>query len=160
MIEVTTTVHLPPTSSAGLNGRNVHKEKSGLGLSGGAIAGIVVGVVCGLALIAAVLGFLIYRKRHEEPDDEDFFDVGKEKPMEAAPNPFMTGGHAHNNSNLTRLYLNNTDEAFNYEPAGEFGGHHYNDLLQPPEEFGRRRLSNGLLPDMTRNTGLLKVVNT
>lgn len=111
--------------------------------------------------------FIWWRRRGEDDDDEDFFDLGGKEKSDfdsMAPNPFVTGGatagagHAHNNSNTTRSYSTTNDENFMFdngtnvaEPA---------DPLHPNEEFGRRRLSNGSLPDMvTRNPGSLKVVN-
>ena len=57
-----------PTPAAGGNGANGGKKDKG-GLSGGAIAGIVIGVLCGGAI--AVFGFMRYKKRGEYESMKD-----------------------------------------------------------------------------------------
>lgn len=165
VVEVTTTVGL---SSSATTTDDSSKNSSGSGsksksLSGGAIAGIVIGALAGVALLAGLVFLFIWRKRRNDAEDEDFFDLGggrSEKPYDSiAPNPFlgaaagataggMAAGHTHNNSNTTRSYSTNNDD------------HDHDVEYANDDDIGRRRLSNGSLPDMmTRNPGSLKVVN-
>lgn len=136
-------------------------------MSGGGIAGVVIGTLAGVALIALLAFFLWRRKRRndeDEDDDDDFFALAhrKEGFDSVTPNPLMprgagavgavaAGSHTHNNSNTTRSYSTNED-GFIMEPTG---GH---DAMYGEEEYGRQRLLNGSLPDMA-NRPPLKVVN-
>lgn len=128
----------------------------------------MIGSIAGVALIAvAIIFFLRWRRnRHIDDDDDDFFDSGHRKEPgfdSVTPNPLMTRGvgvagvgaagvHAHNNSNTTRSYSTNDD--------GLLDPHMLDNDYLADEEYGRRRLSNGSLPDMADRTSKpLKVVN-
>lgn len=73
------------TKTAGAGSAN--KSGGSKGLSGGAIAGIVVGVVVGVLLIAAILGFLCWRRKKR---------TTKSKPLAAAPYEKFGGNEAQN----------------------------------------------------------------
>lgn len=134
---------------------------------------MVIGSIAGVALIAGlILLFLRWRRNRDDDDDEDFFDTGRNKEQgfdSVTPNPLMSrgagvagvgaaGAHMHNNSSTTRSYSTN-DDGLDHNGLDH-------DFLLPPldEEYGRRRLSNGSLPDMAdrmadRRSQPLKVVN-
>lgn len=57
------------TSTSGLSSLNKGASPSHHKLSGGSIAGIVVGVVCGVLLLVGVLFFLFWRRRKSIPDE-------------------------------------------------------------------------------------------
>lgn len=172
VIEVTTTIN---TQSLTSSATGKLSGSSGKSLSGGGIAGVVIGTLVGVALIAGLIFFLIWRRRrNNDEDDEDFFDNGQGKEMgfdSVTPNPLMPRGgvgmagaagagaayHTHNNSNTTRSYSTNEDGFVMESNQNTYG---QDDYLRPPneEEYGRRRLSNGSLPDMANQTPL-KVVN-
>ena len=57
------------TSTLGLSSLNKGTSSTHNKLSGGSIAGVVVGVVCGVLLLAAILFFLFWRRRKSVPDD-------------------------------------------------------------------------------------------
>lgn len=135
-------------------------------MSGGKIAGAVIGSVAGAALIGVLTAFFIFkRRRQEERDEEDFFDMGKRDARmhgfdTVIPNNYhgditamggAIGTHTHSNSDTTNSDMSNP-EIFD-EDRDEF--------CNPREEdFGRRRLSDGSLPDMVvKGPGSLKVVN-
>lgn len=154
-------------------------ESTSKSLSGGGIAGVVVGSLAGVSLIAGLLFFLWYKRRNADDDHDDEFTLSgpKEKDQYSiGPNPFMTNaapgtgagagvaagaaaskGHAYHSSSgdLHSFDLTHNDEYLfeRYPPMPP---------AAPNEtaNFGRRRLSNGSLPDMvTRNPNSLKVVN-
>ncbi|KAM9907780.1 hypothetical protein OXX79_000767 [Metschnikowia pulcherrima] len=171
VLEVTTTVGPASTSSSsntGNSSQNTNASKKSSGVSGGTIAGAVVGSVAGVALISALVFFLLrWRKNRESEADDDFFDVGNKHAQSGfdsvPPNTFMAGAggvaaagsHTHKNSNTDRSYSSNNEDVFYY--ANENDRENY---YPGNEEYGRRRLSNGSLPDMlTRNPGSLQVVN-
>lgn len=175
IIEVTTTISSSASSTANSNERTHNGSGSKNSLSGGAIAGIVIGVLAGVALLAAI-AFLFWKRRREEPaEEEDFYDVGgvRQNGFDGVnPNPYIDGrgtagalaasglaAHDHHNSNTSRSYSSNNDDVFFFD---NMNSHRGDDALRPPdsEEYGRRRLSDGSLPDMVqRNPGSLKVVN-
>lgn len=165
VIEVTTTVGSLSLSTASATNKLSSSSSS---LSGGAIAGVVIGALAGVALIAGLIFLFIWwrrRRAEEEENDESFFDNKKNGFDSVAPNPLITrgtgmagvvagGAHAHNNSITTRSYSTNED-GFIIESGNDDYMHQPNE-----EEYGRRRLSNGSLPDMAnRNITPLKVVN-
>lgn len=158
-------------------GSNDDDEGGGGGLSGGAIAGIVVGSVAGVGLLAAgALFFLWYKRKHgDDQDDEDGFDLSPpaNEKYNVNPNPFVgpavgkngtvNSRHTKNPSNNTGSYTSNDEYyMFNAHPGGyDQGGNTNVNGFEPPyptEDFGRRRLSDGSLPDMAAKSSL-KVVN-
>lgn len=169
VIEVTTTVGgsssviSPTSSSSSLSQPSLSKK-----MSGGAIAGAAVGSIAGVALIAAGIIFLLWKRRRDnDNEEEDFFDMGdKDARMRGfdsvIPNTYTgnadaiessAGNHTHSASDTSNSYSTHPD-AFHYsEQRDEFA--------DPREEdFGRRRLSDGSLPDMVaKGPGSLKVVN-
>lgn len=175
VIEITTTVSgASNTSTSAAKSGSSSGSGSGSGskksLSSGGIAGVVVGVVAGVALIAAAVFFFL-RRRRDDGDDEEFYDdVGGARQHgfdTINANPYMdgtatsaavagVGAHGHHNSNTSRSYSSNNEDIFYFDNLNRGG-----DALRPPdEEHGRRRLSDGSLPDMVqRNPGSLKVVN-
>ncbi|CAK1357757.1 unnamed protein product [Cercospora beticola] len=60
----------PPANSTSSS----QKEPSSSGLGGGAIAGIVIGAVAGLAIIGLLLWFFVFRKKRVETPDENVED--------------------------------------------------------------------------------------
>lgn len=176
------------------NNSNNNNNKSSSGskkLSGGAIAGIVIGSIVGvLAIIGLFLFFCWYRKRDEDDNDDEFTLSGpaneEKHPYNINNNPFVTaaaavgaggagagaaagraGGTAYSGGTFTRgenshhldsfSSLHDNDDLLFVEPAHDITG----EGNKYSSDFGgRRRLSNGSLPDMvTRNPGSLKVVN-
>ncbi|ONH66821.1 Cell wall integrity and stress response component 2 [Cyberlindnera fabianii] len=114
------------------------------GLSKGAIAGIAVGAVLGvLALFAIIIFFFLRHRRNNDDDDEDHYSDKHTPPPvhnDFAPSQGATGGYG-------------------------FNGYGAQDPFQtvPPVPFyatenGRKRLSNGSLPD-ARHEKTLRVVN-
>lgn len=115
--------------------------------------------------------FCCYKRNKQNDDRDDEFTLSgpsneKTTTFDGAPNPFMVPQGAHNDDramdhhNKDSLHsvesINNDDY---YMPMGhpEFETPGANKLSS---EYGRRRLSDGSLPDMvTRNPGSLKVVN-
>lgn len=124
--------------------------------------------------IIGLVAFFLWRRRRGDTDDEEFYDdVGGMRGMRQNgsdsinTNPYMDGGaagaavaaagaHGHHNSNTSRSYSSNNEDVFFFDNLNRG-----DDGLRPPdEEYGRRRLSDGSLPDMVqRNPGSLKVVN-
>ncbi|KAK9317299.1 hypothetical protein V1522DRAFT_402885 [Lipomyces starkeyi] len=85
-LTVTTTVPASQSStggasnaSAGSSSANSGNSSSSHGISGGGIAGIVIGVIGGLAIIAALVFFFIRRRRREDDDDWSDYHGGKGK---------------------------------------------------------------------------------
>ncbi|GEQ72242.1 hypothetical protein JCM33374_g5929 [Metschnikowia sp. JCM 33374] len=180
VVEITKTVGSSSSSSAGSNSNGASSNPNGsqksTKVSGGTIAGAVVGSIAGLVFLFGLF-FLIFRwkkNRDAEEDDEDFFDVGNKRAQagnfdSVPPNTFTSGGgaagqtraatvggHAHNISATDRSYSSNAEDVFYYSNDAD----RENYFPSNGEEYGRRRLSNGSLPDMlTRNPGSLQVVN-
>lgn len=149
----------------------------------GALAGI------GL-LVAGALFFLWYRRRKSDDDDHDdeftLSGPAEKTDYSISTNPFIANGtdataagamaaagmaisqnasrsasHHHknssygNNSYNNNSYSSTNEDNFHFDDARNLP----NDFAKP-EDFGRRRLSDGSLPDMVaRNPGSLKVVN-
>lgn len=171
-MEVTKTINNSPTdTSLERNGSNPNKKEKSSLISGGSIAGIVVGCVAGVAIIGLLFLWLWKRRRQNEDDEDDFFSNNKENSFNEKSNPFSAGsgaagiagagvaGHNHNNSNTTRSYSTSNDDAF-FDPPSQHELDSPSHYLQPPNDYGRRRLSDGSLPDMVqRNPTSLKVVN-
>lgn len=133
--------------------------------------GAVIGSVAGAGLILGLVLFLCCFKRNRDDDDKDdeFTLSGpsneKTDTFEGAPNPFrmaQTGrnddGHIdHRKDTLYSLDTTNNDDFFMAAGHPDTESPGQNKLSS---EYGRRRLSDGSLPDMvTRNPGSLKVVN-
>lgn len=138
-------------------------------LNGSQIAGAVIGSIAGVLIIGALAYFFWRNNKNEDPDDTDHFDIGKKDARmrgfdSVIPNNYLEnlGGvdgvaaaahHTHSASDSGHSYSSNP-EALHY--AGD------RDELPTlrEENFGRRRLSDGSLPDMVaRGPGSLKVVN-
>lgn len=136
-------------------------------MSGGQIAGAVVGSIAGAIILGALAVFFIWkRRRSDDEDEEDFFDLGdKDARMRGfdsvIPNSYSgnvavagaaAGVHTHSNSDTSNSYGSNPDDFHYSGPRDEF--------VDPPEDLGRRRFSDGSLPDMVaKGPGSLKVIN-
>lgn len=167
------------SSSSSLTPKDDPKRGSSKKTAPGTIAGAVVGSVAGVGAIAALVAFFLWhRRRQENEDHEDEFTLSgpeKDPNYHISPNPFTSGNatagavaaagmmpqnnnrysHGHQASNANTLNSHSTsnhDEYFTFEN---------NEYLDPStQDYGRRRLSDGSLPDMVqRNPGSLKVVN-
>lgn len=166
----TTVVTAAPASSSAASGNNddkddkKHQSKS---LSGGSIAGIVVGSVAGVGLAAAGFIFLYcYRKRNGEDNDDEFTlsapnERGSLNDIHQ-PNPFVITNGAPNQhqdgslgTNLYSLETSVPDDYFRNSYAAPATMQHTD---RPSNEYGRRRLSDSSLPDMAASNPL-KVVN-
>ncbi|EGV64313.1 Cell wall integrity and stress response component 2 [Yamadazyma tenuis] len=172
------------SSSASATGHSDDTSKSSSGsskksLSGGAIGGIVVGVVGGIGLLAGLLFFLWYRRRHSDDDEDDFEKdaegfhavpplnrTGGKSEYNVTPNSFVGKKPTIKSEHTKQQSLNNNsfgsnDEYFMFEDARVASVGHGQGagvLPYPTEDYGRRRLSDGSLPDMITK-GSLKVVN-
>lgn len=140
---------------------------------------MVVGSLAGVSLIAGLLFFLWYKKRNSDEDHDDEFTLSgpaEKDQYSIGPNPFMANaaagagaaaagaagagavkGHGYHSSSgdLHSFDLTHNDEFLfeRYPPMPQ-------EAPNQTANFGRRRLSNGSLPDMiTRNPNSLKVVN-
>ncbi|KAK9374994.1 uncharacterized protein V1513DRAFT_57229 [Lipomyces chichibuensis] len=85
-LTVTTTVSASQSStggansaSAGSSSANSGNSRPSHGISGGGIAGIVIGVIAGLAIIAALVFFIRRRRRNNNDDDWSDYHGGKGK---------------------------------------------------------------------------------
>ncbi|OBA24223.1 WSC-domain-containing protein [Metschnikowia bicuspidata var. bicuspidata NRRL YB-4993] len=166
IVAVTTTVASGNSSSSSSSSSETTKS---LGVLGGQIAGAVVGSIGGVAVVSLIVFFVLrWRKNRDEDDDDDDFVFSDNKRAQlgefdsVTPHTFVGGGaaaaagtHTHNNSNTDRSYSSNNEDAFYFANDAERDNYYANNT-----EYGRRRLSNGSLPDMlTRNPGSLQVVN-
>ncbi|RLV96466.1 Cell wall integrity and stress response component 3 [Spathaspora sp. JA1] len=156
-------------------------KKQSKAVSGGTIAGAVVGGVAGVGIIAALIFlFIRYRRKKEEDEFDDIFTVGpvnKNDMSQTGPpplDPFSISGGYSNHPSSRRYSQQDTKHLSVY-------GHDYksssgtsnvenmysdefafteNNLSPSQLEYGRRKLSTGSLPDMIdRRPGSLKVVN-
>lgn len=166
---ITTTSQPSPTSSESSNNDNDDdKKQKKSGLSGGAIAGIVVGSVAGIGIIGLLAFlFLIKRRNSDDEEDDDFNEKDingftlagptKNYGNDITPNPFVTKNstikskHTKNQSFNSHSFNSNNEDFMFSNPNNE-------GLPYPMEDYGRRRLSDGSLPDMVTK-GSLKVVN-
>lgn len=142
----------------------------------------MIGSLVGVLLLLAAVFFVVRKRRQGGDDDEgdDEFHLatgpGSNRHIyDVKNNPFMTAGagagagaggaaaaaaaaHGHQHNQLNSFLSQDHDEEyFTFEkPKVDITG----EANKVSSEFGRRRLSNGSLPDMaTRNPGSLKVVN-
>lgn len=163
-------------TSSGSKDDDEKDSKSSSGLSGGAIAGIVIGSVAGVGLIAGLaLFFCWYKRRHDDDDDDDDNTTNFNEtkgfqtvvPPNVAPNPFVTKNSTIKSKHGKKSSLNNnsfnstSEDYFMFDDGRIINGQQQQDFASPPyptEDYGRRRLSDGSLPDMTTK-GELKVVN-
>lgn len=140
----------------------------------------------GAALLVGLIVLLFWwKKRRDNEDEEQFFDMTNpnEKKFDGiTPNPFLTaagaggagaagaGGrmalgtaaHAHQGSNTTHSYSSNNEDVLHYDDNhhGDLAGQDEFFSTGAGEDYGRRRLLNGSLPDMImRKPGSLQVVN-
>ncbi|CAH6723209.1 protein Slg1p [[Candida] jaroonii] len=169
---ITTTSQPSATSSESSsnddNDDNNDKKQKKSGLSGGAIAGIVVGSVAGIGIIGLLAFlFLIKRRNADDEEDDDFNEKdingftlagpSKNYGNDITPNPFVTKNstikskHTKNQSFNSHSFNSNNEDFMFSNPNNE-------GLPYPMEDYGRRRLSDGSLPDMVTK-GSLKVVN-
>lgn len=163
---VTTTISRSSSSPTSPQSSSSPTSKS---LNGSQIAGAVIGSIAGVLIIGALAYFFWRNNKNEDLDDTDLFDIGKKDARmrgfgSVIPNNYLEklGGvdgvaaaahHTHSGSDTSHSYASNP-EALHY--AGD------RDELPTlrEENFGRRRLSDGSLPDMVaRGRGSLKVVN-
>ncbi|SCU81419.1 LAMI_0B06150g1_1 [Lachancea mirantina] len=144
IVTATTVVNSTPTGQTA-NSKDT-KRKSGL--SGGSIAGIVVGVVCGAILVAAIVFFLLWRRRKQQESDME--ETKQHQPYsfgDAYHDGSSTGG------NVPSERLQGEDISLS------------EDLLRPSavfaDNFGRLRLSNGSLPHVVPQAQArpLRIVN-
>ncbi|EDK41008.2 hypothetical protein PGUG_05106 [Meyerozyma guilliermondii ATCC 6260] len=171
----------PTTSSSSSASSTGDSSKNGSSksLSGGGIAGVVVGSLAGVCLIAGLLFFLWYKKRHSEDDHDDEFTLSgpnEKDQYSIGPNPFMSSAAAGAGAGAAGAAGASAVKGHGYHSSSgdshSFDSTHNDEFLferYPPmpqeapnqtANFGRRRLSNGSLPDMiTRNPNSLKVVN-
>lgn len=149
----------------------------------------MVGALVGAALVVGLIVLLFWwKKRRDSEDEEQFFDMTNpnEKKFDGiTPNPFLTaaggaggagaagaGGrmalgtaaHAHQGSNTTHSYSSNNEDVLHYDDnhhhRGDVAGQDEYFSSGAGEDYGRRRLLNGSLPDMImRKPGSLQVVN-
>ncbi|CUM62631.1 uncharacterized protein PRCAT00000185001 [Priceomyces carsonii] len=166
----TSTANASKTTHASTTSSNEHNETkdnkdSGKSLSGGGIAGVVVGSIAGAAILAAGLIFFICHRRRSDDDKDDEFTLSGPEQEKSETFGGAAGSHvqhnhqASNGQMLGSFASTQNDDLFIYGPSA-----HPNDMTgdhsMPIADFGRRRLSNGSLPDMVqRNHGSLKVVN-
>ena len=151
------------TDSNGNNNDNVNDNNNDDddGLSGGAIAGVVVGSVAGVGLLALLAFlFILYRRRrgNDEDDDDDETYTNNEKYPDPA---FIAKNSIKSNHHKQYPSLGQTSNSFSSTPEDNhmFENPNFNPPPPPPSnEWGRRRLSDGSLPDMVTK-GSLKVVN-
>ncbi|RLV87585.1 Cell wall integrity and stress response component 3 [Meyerozyma sp. JA9] len=166
------------SSSASTTGESSNKGSS-KSLSGGGIAGVVVGSLAGVSLIAGLLFFLWYKKRNSDEDHDDEFTLSgpaEKDQYSIGPNPFMANAAAGAGAGGAGAAGAGAVKGHGYHSSSgdshSFDSTHNDEFLferYPPmpqeapnqtANFGRRRLSNGSLPDMiTRNPNSLKVVN-
>lgn len=176
ILSVTTTLHASLTSEASKTSDSGSPEGSGKdkkkSISTGGIVGAVIGSIAGLLLIIAAIVFFIWRRRQEEDDKDDEFTLlgppEQKHPYNINNNPFLSAhgdagavtgagagviaGQVHNNLNSFSSSHGDDDFYLSDQPKMDLGE-------KRSLEFGRRRLSDGSLPDMTRNPSTLKVVN-
>ncbi|RKP32472.1 hypothetical protein METBISCDRAFT_21456 [Metschnikowia bicuspidata] len=169
VIEVTTTISGSSSSSSKPTSLQSSSPPTSNSMNGGQIAGAVVGSIAGVLIIGALAYFFWRNNKNDDLDDVHFFDIGKKDARmrgfdSVIPNNYLenlggvdgvaaAGHHTHSTSDTSHSYSSNP-EALHY--AGD------RDELPTlrEENFGRRRLSDGSLPDMVaRGPGSLKVVN-
>ncbi|SCW01574.1 LAFE_0E02674g1_1 [Lachancea fermentati] len=144
-VTATTLVTPSATSNAGTSGKNSSGKSA---LSGGAIAGIVVGVVVGSIAIAALIFFLLWRRRKDQHPDLE--ETKQHQPYSFGHNDVAPLPGAHLNNSL-------------HSGATDVDPILHDDLLRPSpvfeDNYGRIRLSNGSLPDVTQEHKPLRIVN-
>ncbi|CAR22183.1 Wsc2p [Lachancea thermotolerans CBS 6340] len=151
MYVTATTIVEAPSSSAQANAstKNNSNGKSKKSLSGGAIAGVVIGAIVGSFLIAATVFFLFWRRRNRR--EADLEETKQHQPYSfGGTGAVPLAGATRRNTSLNASSSSNdaqfTDEYLQASPTFE-------------DSFGRIRLSNGSLPDVTQEHGPLRIVN-
>lgn len=171
--------HATASSSGSAAPQDNQKTSSSHKTAPGTIVGAVVGSVGGVGVIAAIVGFFLWHRRRQDAEDhEDEFTLSgpeKDPNYHISPNPFTSGNgtagavaaagmvpqnnnrysHGQQASNANTL---NSHSTSNHDEYFTFENNEYGDPAT--QDYGRRRLSDGSLPDMVqRNPGSLKVVN-
>lgn len=139
-----------PSSSTGIIAQNEEKSlSSSRSLSSGGIAGVVVGVVAGVGIIAGVVFLFLHRKRNrDDPDDGAHLDITEKNDGFDSTHPYKgslgtSDGDRYMGDSLNNYIVPDPRHESAYYP-----------------EYGRRRLSDGSLPDMVeRKPSGLKVIN-
>ena len=133
-------------------------------LRGGGIAGVVVGCVAGVSLICALGFFLWFRRRNAKPDEDNDFAYSSNSEEKSVR--FKGSGSYGKSNRFSSANRNDNYMFYNIDTPDGVSRDNLG-LIPPPLSRddssslnGRRRLSNGSLPDMAaRNKGSLKVVN-
>ncbi|KAK9487797.1 hypothetical protein V1527DRAFT_511050 [Lipomyces starkeyi] len=155
-LTVTTTVPASQSStggasnaSAGSSSANSGNSSSSHGISGGGIAGIVIGVIAGLAIIAALVFFFIRRRRRDDDDDWSDYHGGKGKSR-------GLGGGSSNNNPIVAPAMPHEKLSSNSFNSGRVAI--VDQRLNPV--MMERRLSDGSLSDeQDYSRKILRVVN-
>ncbi len=116
------------------NNQNVNSKSNNQGLSKGAIAGIAVGVTVAVLALIGLLVFIFIRTRRSQDDDDD---EQREKPSTPI----------HNDMSFYQRNQQHSLDGFD-QPTP----------IINTTDFGRKRLSNGSLPD-ERHQKTLRVTN-
>lgn len=103
------------TTTLGLSALNKDTTSPHHKLSGGSIAGIVVGVVCGVILLIAIVAFIFWRKRKDTPDEyTDYKETIQHQ-------PYSFGNIEHNATVIPAIPKNkHTSDSFGGSSKTEF----------------------------------------